>query len=325
MVTRSGCAARTVLPNLNDGDIFIRVDGATRRAKGDELRALQQRRSRVADSAANVTVTASCEVVSYLCDTLDRYLDGERRRLEACAPESPKPVKRQDFSYLSRSIASSIVGPSLGSMLNEMEDDPRSRTQYLQEIADWEAAVREAWAGWIDDVVTYKWPGMQICVLSDKYLEEVELDIHLDGPVRVVGKPGKASDLALPSPPRPWGPQRRPPLLPAHIPALSQFTDYVPPLMGYDGVEFRNSGSVDLEVRIKQLRPGKPYLTADDEFVLLLPPDASGPVTGTWKATAKGHHQQYAGEIEVAVADTVDLTENFDRLLARRAERDAEK
>jgi hypothetical protein len=48
--------------------------------------------------------------------------------------------------------------------------------------------------------------------------------------------------------------------------ALSQFTDYVPPQMGYDGVEFRNSGSVDLEVRIKRLRPGKPYLAADDEF-----------------------------------------------------------
>jgi hypothetical protein len=318
--------------NLHDGDIFIRVDGATRRAKGDELRALQQRRSGVSDSVANLAVTASYEVVSYLCDTtpLDRYLDGERRRLEEFCPEPPKRVKQEGVSYLSPTITASILGPSLGSLLNEMEDDPRSREQYLQEIADWQAAVRAAvraeWAGWIDDVVAYKWPGMQICVLSDKYLEEVEVDIHLDGPVHVVGKPGAAGELVLPSPPQPWGPQRRSPLLlPTHIPAMTQFTDYVPPMTGYEGVGFRNSGSVDLEVRIKQLRPGKPYLTPDDEFILLLPSETTGPVTGTWKATAKGHHQQYGGEIEIAVAETVDLTENFDRLLTRRAERYSEK
>jgi hypothetical protein len=52
------------------------------------------------------------------------------------------------------------------------------------------------------------------------------------------------------------------------LPALSQFTGYVP-FMGYDRVDFRNSGSVDLEVRIEQLRPGKPYLTPDYEFILL--------------------------------------------------------
>jgi hypothetical protein len=99
-----------------------------------------------------------------------------------------------------------------------------------------------------------------------------------------------------------------------------------PPAFGaYDRVEFRNPGSVDIEVRIKQLRPGKPYLTDDDEFILVLPPDTAGAVRGTWKATAKGDHHQYAGEIEVAVADTLDLTENFDQLLTRRAERDAAK
>jgi hypothetical protein len=312
--------------NLHDGDIFIRVDGATRKAKGDELRALQQRRSGVPHSVANLTVTAPCQVASYLCDIapLDRYLEGERRRLEANAPEPAKPVERPGVSYLSPSIAASFTRPSVGAMWNEMEDDPRSRTQYLQEIADWEAAVREAWAGWIDDVVAYKWPGMQISVLSDKYLEEVELDIHLDGSVRVVGKPGDGDDLALPSPPRPWGPRKRPPLLPEHIPALGQFTGYGPPVMGYSGVDFRNSGSVDLEVRIKQLRPGKPYLTGDDEFILLVPSDAIGPVTGTWKATAKGHHQQYAGEIEIAVAAVRDLTEGLDRYFTLTAAEDSE-
>jgi hypothetical protein len=152
------------------------------------------------------------------------------------------------------------------------------------------------------------------------------LDIHLDGPVRVVAKKRDAGELTLPSPPQPWGPRPKPPSwLPSPtISPASVWTNYAPPVMGRDWVDFRNSGSVGLEVRINQLRPGKPHLTADDEFILLLPPDDPGPVKGTWKATAKGHHQQYRGEIELVAADAIDLTPVIDRLLTRRAQKNSE-
>jgi hypothetical protein len=315
--------------NLHDGDVFIRVDGATRRAKGDELRALQQRRSGNSDPAGTLTVTTSCEVTSYRCDSapLDSYLDRERERLTQSARQ---PTKIIDSTVDWRPHASSPLRPSIGSLgalLNQMDEDPRSIQQYMQEISDWAAAVRDEFASWTDDVMAYRWPGMQFSVVSDRYLEEIELDIHLDGPVRAVGKKRDAGEIALPAPPEPWGPR---PKAPSWLPSPtilpeSVFTHYPPSVIGRDWIEFRNSSSVDIEVRINQLRPGKNYLTADDEFVLLLPPDAQGPVAGTWSATAKGQHRQYRGAVEIAVADASDFTAGFDRLLRRLTEKRAEK
>ena len=52
------------------------------------------------------------------------------------------------------------------------------------------------------------------------------------------------------------------------LPALSQFTGYVPPFMGYDRVDFRNSGWVDLEVRIRTA-PGRQDLAGNAKSYLL--------------------------------------------------------
>jgi hypothetical protein len=320
--------------NLNDGDIYIRVEGATRRAKGGELRALQQRRSGIA-VATNLAVTTAYAIEPYICDAspLERYLDGEHSRLVKFADRSPKASTRQRTSYPDVGSPSMDFGPGIGSALGsigsfgtEMEDDPRSREEYLQSISDWQDRVRGEWPDLCDRVVAYKWPGMQISVLSDKYLEDVELDIHLDGPVCAVAKVRDTDELTLAAPPRPRGPRvKKLSWLPtAHIPDIPALTNFARPRVATgNSVDFKNSGSVDVEVRIKELRPGKPHLT-DDEFILLLPPGATGPVTGTWTATAKRQHEQYRGEIAIAVAEPVNLTQFFDHLLTRRADKHSE-
>ena len=106
--------------------------------------------------------------------------------------------------------------------------------------------MREAWPGWLDDLAAYNWAGVQISVLSDKYLEVVELDIHLEGSVRVTAIPGDAADINLPSPPRPWGPRKKLPFSEAHLATLGQIGQVPPPIpfRGYDRIQFHNTGSV---------------------------------------------------------------------------------
>ena len=38
-------------------------------------------------------------------------------------------------------------------------------------------------------------------------------------------------------------------------------------------------------------------------------PDDAETVTGTWTATAKGHHEQYSGELQIEVGEMIDLAE----------------
>lgn len=78
---------------------------------------------------------------------------------------------------------------------------------------------------------------------------------------------------------------------------------------------WNNSGSVDLEVSVGEVRPTGVVITDDEEVVLYTTDRSLTSATGTWQITARDHNDVYAGELEVEIGQPLDLTRVLRRIL----------
>lgn len=306
--------------NLKDGGIYIRADGETREAKGEEVRVLL-RRAQLARPATEVAVAVLGTALPYYCDTsvLEEYVSAERQRLVAAYNRHEGPIAGA-YSQVRR------MGSMPASMLGE-EPEERTHDEYIAEIDDWATRVRKAWPGMLDAAAAVIWPGSRIQIqnLRQTFLEDVEVNIHLDGAVWALDKiDDEYHDIAenLPSPPRAWGPQPRSygvgdiygrPMIPSS------------PVIGRgDGVvSFSNGGSVDLTLPLSDLRPEEVFESEDDEFVLVIRDTETQGLTGTWRVTARAHHEVYKGTLSVDVDERRDFSDGIRGLLMPKADDEA--
>ena len=314
---------------LADGRIYIRGDGETREANHDEVRALFERvRGAPAEVAPDLDVALNGVVRRYKCDQalLDEYIAHERQRLEATAPEPPAVKAEEIGRRVSAGTAGYLSSPAAvgSSIFNIEEPDARGREDYLAEIDEWEERFRAAWPKFLRQVaaIACHQDATRIEACSQRWLAEVKIKIHLDGPVRADENPSDGRDYdKLPSPPRPWGPRpirhvpdfvRDAALLPNMGGAVAPPMIYLP----YDNIDISNSRSVDLKVLVGELRPNDPYISSDELFISA-PVDYDVPITGQWTATAKDYHEMLSGELQLVVDEPLDLTEGLRDFLYR--------
>jgi hypothetical protein len=300
---------------LHNGEIIIRADGETRQATGEEVVQLFHR-ARGGGPDVEVAVAVDGVAVAYRCDVrvLDEHIAQETARLRAA---------RASMTSSSATMFSPAVFATIG-----QHPEPRTPEQYEDEIAAWAAACRERWPSALDRLAAAFAPPVAISAvnLEESFLEDVHLELHLDGPVRGL-EPTDRQDFdanaLLPSPPRRWGPWRDTSLYRSLI---------APPLyprvgpMSLPSVTFRNGGSVTVEVKVGDLRPRQTYRTRGDLLVLVGDPEARvAELSGTWKIAARGHHSVFEGSLVVAVASR-DVTAAMERALAlTRGEGDADE
>ncbi|MGV0874039.1 hypothetical protein [Mycolicibacterium sp. XJ879] len=321
---------------LADGRIYIRGDGETREANHDEIRALVERvRGTPASTPLDLDVTLDGVVRRYTCDPslVDEYVGFERQRLEAAAPEPPA-VKAEEVGrrvsagaagFLSSGVASSVGS----SIFATTEPDPRSREEYIAEIDEWEQELRADWPRFLGHAaaIICREDPAHIVARSRRWLEDVKIKIHLDGPVRADENPADDKDyVPLPRPPRPWGPRPVSPFTPDVLRLPNMMGIDVPPAvyMRYDNIGIDNSGSVDLEVLVGEMRPNDPYISSDGLF-LSVPSEHGDPVMGKWTATAKDYHEMLSGELQLELDDPPDLTETMRSFLFRSDDEDDEE
>lgn len=112
--------------------------------------------------------------------------------------------------------------------------------------------------------------------------------------------------LELPPPPRKWGPTQRHHGLSAianlQIPHLDSSAHRT------SRITWRNSGSVDFEVIVGDLRPEANYTTEEEELVLFIVGAAPETANGTWSATARGYNEVFNGKFQVEVEVPRDIT-----------------
>lgn len=307
------------LENLRDGDVYIRVDGATRKATAAEMKMLMARFAAAPVTAASLAITVSGKIARYTFENspLDRFLERQAKRLKnklppergssAPYPETPASEHSSSFAYAWSNLPDLYAG-----------GETRTRNDYLAEIADWEQSIRDAWPQYVEDLVAIAVPPIRFTLVSDTYLKSVEVDVYLDPIVRTATKPGRSQNLKLPSAPNVWGDGtthlhgKRSDLFQRTVSS----TVAMKPL-SLNRINCRPSGSATLELHIRELRPGKPCIIDSDNFVLFVPADVDGPLTATWTATAADDHNEYSGTFEIPVTQRADVTNLLDRALER--------
>lgn len=199
---------------LKDGAIYLRVEGATRDAHGNEIRALLAEKVASAQPEAEVDVTVTGIALRCTCDSsvIDDYIDKQRERLlEAMPKPKPRSPARDAIAGYGGIFAGMDQFTAITGAYNSSHDpyrQPEKRTveQYHTEIDQWEAQVRARWTGAVDRIAGYSGNTVQIKVVnrSQLFMEDVEVQVHVEGAivgVKAVGSGKFAFSAGLPDTP----------------------------------------------------------------------------------------------------------------------------
>lgn len=315
---------------LRDGAVFIRADGETREARADELKQLLQRGQTAAKPVEfSVRVVGVVRPIEIDNDaTIEEYISLHRNRLHTALQnaKSPTSVVTKTSDPVARAIAPSLFAvarQAQSAMQSLMEPESRSEEDYGAAIEAWEKSIRAAWGVAVLRLIGRLAEPVELEVANREktFFHDVELKVHLEGDVHgaesqaLDGDP-TLDDLDLPAPPRAWGPTSKPGLAGLiHNPRLGFDYASIGSVPMPTRTSWTNSGSVDWEFSVGQLRPMEVDISDAGELVLFTLDTAISSVVGTWQITARDHHDVYTGSLEVEVGDSLDLTSEFRRLL----------
>lgn len=315
---------------LTDGRVYIRADGETREANSAEQDLLAERGRALSTSEVDLAVSIAGDISPVEYDsatTIDEYTDRTRAHLLAELPRRTSSDETgSSVASLARGLnmqASLSVKDLMGSTLGKIPED-RSEDEYRAEIDEWEEAFRAAWPSAVERLLGRVLSPVVIRLenRSNRYLEELQVTIHLEGAVRGIEFDGYDDDLPsiaalhLPQPPRSWGPRPDPSM--SFNRAVPAFSAYSPPISSLPSrLGWSNSGSVDLTLEAGDLRPKARETFDEQEVVLVLwTHQDPAPVNGTWQITARGHHHVFTGDLEVSLSEPTDAAALLRSILA---------
>ncbi|MDJ0338696.1 hypothetical protein [Cryobacterium sp. PH31-O1] len=305
---------------LVDGGIYFRADGETRQAKSEEI-AMLLARATASTPETEVRVESLGSATFVTCNrslSVDPWIEAvtvKRWKSYELHVRAESPASFTNFAEIA-----ALTIPRMSALIGE-KPEPRTREAYESQIDAWGDEVRASWPSAFDETVSARLGDVRFTIVneSDTYLTDVELRIHLEGDVDAldwVDPQRKNIRSELPVPPREWGP------LPSASAAemlryqhvqYAASSPYVPSLPS--ATQFRNSGSVDIEMSVGDLRPRQAWTSDEDHMVLVLRTAGLAEVQGTWAMTARDHHRVYRGTLTVSVASPVDLTAQVRREL----------
>lgn len=265
---------------LTSGDIYIRVEGETRKAKGPELAAMFRRLQQPARTldvtveprgAIHAYVVNSEELrslVEWYVEELEGQLEADEKRLA-----SPRNVGR-------------------------MREDRRDSDRFLKAVDQWRREAREDPARGVLNLASQFSESFAVDVVNTAAmsLREVRLELTFDPPVRAL----------------PWAPQKKVVLFPDR-PAdwgAEKILDFPPRVVqtveARDGrlcIETENPGT--LVVEIARLHAEHTVKAPDNEVVLVLVADDADDVpktvTAHWRLRAGDVHEVLPGSFEINV------------------------
>lgn len=315
---------------LANGAIYLRADGQTRPARAPEIEAMLERRAASTEQCAEISVELTGIARHYQYDeqVVEKHIEEVRKRLMDAITQprgfgaSPGPASlQQAIGDANAARTTNILGSAT--------PEDRSKEQYIAEIAAWADRFRRYIPTLLDEIAAYSWQGSTLRVSNDAgYLLRPQFSFHLDGDVEAVDKIAspEVPSIDLPQPPRRWGPrssisafQRLAQTMSSPVGLSIPALDFAP---RFGSVSFENGGSVQFEMELEDLRPGRTY-DADGDFVLIFRgSEVPETLAGTWSATVAGH-DRYTGQFMVPVErDPVDMTPQLARLFARELEDD---
>lgn len=278
--------------NLADGEIYIRVQGQTRKAKSSEVHALVARAGGGINAAPelNVRLQGEASRLEDSSEALNSFLAG---RIAQAQSKHVKAGSSGDSSW-----GMSLVAPSHPLL---------TRTSWSQESFDsraseWERDVREQWQESVEKVASAVLPRLTISLgnLQAGFLENVRLDLTLEGAQGTEALEPEGINLD----------RIFPPVIDKEDPhgfiaaARNNFDAFHYRVPRPSPLEWKNVGDdLHITVELDSLRPGTPWVSENDELVVIAHASGSDALSGTWKATVRGHHELYEGTISLPIGE----------------------
>ena len=295
---------------LLNGGIYVRADGASRPATGSEIDQLVARAARsllpdLSVSELEISLLGSIRVPTCEPGVFDAYMRRQHELLDVDKAVQVLSDNDQSGGALPTAQLAALR------FLDQHQlggRDRRTPDEFLQQVAAWDNKVRDAWPNVLAEVAAGTFQPIEVKAHNRGrlFLRDVELIIEVTGPVRAFDWYEKPYlQEAIPAAPRRWGEGARSDLS-ALMPRLLPTTSITPRPRT---VRFENLNTgVRIVTDISALRPETPYMTREEDFVLVA--DTVGcDVRATWSLTASDLHSIIRGELTVEVdAQPEDLS-----------------
>lgn len=289
---------------LMDGAVYVRNRSETRQARAAELRALIDREHSQAQPSAEVAA-----LQPILFSGAAAALGSALRSLMNEEFESRIPDHEMDSSdplvMHSRSMSAAIQ-----SVAGAWVQSPMTH----ERLGAWGAAFDAYWDAEAHLWLGLLWPSSDLEVqnTSDRWLEEVEFRLSLEGPVAWTPKAFGREQ---------WNSLRRsiPGLVPKSPYAFPPFSSLYAPPHREDVTAITTGRGVEIVVSLDRLQP-RAFKRIRADFVLYAVGDCGSGLEGSWTMTARRFDAQFIGKVHFPISEVADLATAAQAIYADKPE-----
>ncbi|MGV0109003.1 hypothetical protein [Arthrobacter sp. CP30] len=284
--------------SLRDGDVYVRSQGETKKATSADLDRLMARltQATAVTPEFEISVDSPAHFILPSDEIRERIADKSiERARETYVKEQPSAFPNVTLAALTGSHP--LFG---GSDWTSKRFDERAE--------EWEDELIDSWPSILDKLAGAVLPGPRFSVKNtqSQFLEAVRVDVFFEN-VRGI-EHSEVEDLDKNK------------LIPPVVRTRDPYgLDLFQP-MDYSGLRAANStyplhwdnepGGLRVIIELTQLRPGTPWISDDDDLVLI----ATAPtVAAHWRITARGFDHAFTDTLSVRVSEPLD----FASLMAR--------
>lgn len=284
--------------NIHDGEVYIRAQGASRKAKSGEIDRLLKRGKSLGRNDVDFHVGLSGDVTWFEADTAtirDEFIARIKGRLLDALPKARRE-STDSFAALQSEWTKAL------NIYSSREE--RSQQEYKNQIHEWEKDFTEIWECLEEELYLENLRPLMLSVenRAKTFFNDVEVEVTFDERLRPwsVGD-NDLTDVIdlLPEPPEIWG--DKPLKISGLVGSPMDWNfPHQPPLgIASLGVELVRETPFTLQFKIGELRPLATSTIEASPYIFLIRPDDREIFRCTWQLTARGHHEVFSGEIKL--------------------------
>lgn len=289
---------------LANGDIYVRVQGQTRKATAPEIDDLMIRVGKKTLPGPELTVSLEGDA---------HYLDLTPDRVDLFIQNQIAKARTEHLS----SSASAAPGSPLFAALSTpsllgLDSSRVSPEAFERQAGEWEEQVRAEWQQNLGRIAGAALPGL-IVELGNRqstFLEAVRVDLVIEGAWGVSQEDPQDVTPSVLFPPviekrNPFG---------HDLGILGRNLNSIRPTLSRYPLKWKNAGdNLHITIELDQLRPGTPWASDGDDLVVVSRQNVTG-LSGTWRATVRGHHQAFDGEVSLPVRGAHNIQTLYQQL-----------
>lgn len=279
--------------NLGNGDIYVRAQGQTRKATAPEIDDLMTRAGKKSLPTPELTVSLAGDAhhLDLTPERLNQFIDSkvEKARTEHLSPPAFGPAQGSPlFAGLNAQV---LLG---------LDPSRLSPEAFERQALEWEQQIRAEWQENLGRIAGAALPGLVIELgnRQSTFLEAVRFDLVLED---AYGVDTEDPDDVTPKKLFPPVIVKRNPFDPHGLGLLPQNFNNIRPALSQYPLKWKNVGeNLHIIIELDQLRPGTPWASDGDDFVVICRHNVTA-LSGTWRATVRGHDQAFEGDVSLPV------------------------